>query len=195
MITSTITILLAYKHQVELDVLRGYLKRDPNFEVIGEVAFAADLVAVALDLEPRIVILADSTEDDVLRLRRAIPSVGIVVLCEPDPDRILAALRCGVSACVLNTDVAQELTTAIVQVASGQCYLSRRSASLLQSELTGITTSSQRTDRERKIMELIAEGKTLTEIAFHLGLSLKTVESYSDRWRRFLPGFFLTHKG
>jgi DNA-binding NarL/FixJ family response regulator len=132
-------------------------------------------------------------EGDVLRLRGAVPGVRFVHLTDPDRERIVAGMRSGVSAYVDNARVHQDLITALLQAASGQSYLSHSLGELLLRDMRADkpSTPSALSQHERHILDLVSRGKTVTEIAYALGLSLRTVESYTDRKKiRFLPGFF-----
>ena len=153
-----------------------------------------DLLAVALDLQPQIVLMPNCDNvGDLLRLRGAAPGVRVVLLTEPDRERILAGMRSGVSAFVDEARVDEDLIVALVQAAAGHSYLSQSLGKLLLRDLptNKPLTSSALNQHELQIIDLISQGKTLAEIASELGHSLRITESYANRkGRRFLPGFF-----
>jgi DNA-binding NarL/FixJ family response regulator len=193
-IRPAITIVLASKDTPDVDQILKRLAGDERFEVVATVSQIGDLLAVALDLQPRIVLMPKCIkEGEVLRLRGAVPDVRIVLLTEPDGERILAGMRSGVSAFVDKARVHEDLIGALLQSASGQSYLSHSLREFLLRDMLAATPSksSALSQHQRQIVDLVSRGKTSAEIAYELGISLRTVESYTDQKEmRFLPGFF-----
>jgi DNA-binding NarL/FixJ family response regulator len=93
---------------------------------------------------------------------------------------VLEALQAGAVGYVLKTQAAVDIVQAIHTVLQGAIYLSPRiTNAVVQAYLTGSTLPPDPlTSREREIIQRIAEGQTTKEIAAHLGLSVKTVESH-----------------
>ena len=194
MIRPATTIVLASKDTPEVDRILEFLAGDERFEVVATGARTGDLLAVVLDLQPRIVLMPKCIEEgEVLQLRRAVPGVRMVLLTEPDRERVLAGIRSGVSALVDNARVHEDLIGALLNAASGGSFISYSLGKLLLRDMSAakLSTSAAVSEHERQILDLVSRGRTSREIAYELGLSFRTVESYTHRRQmRFLPGFF-----
>ena len=115
------------------------------------------------------------------RLREALPQIKIVLLTVHTEDPyILEALQSGAVGYVLKTQAAVDIVQAIRDVLQGGIYLSPRiSRAVVQAYFTrSHLPPDPLTSREREILQLIAEGQMMKEIAWRLGLSIKTVESH-----------------
>ena len=115
------------------------------------------------------------------RLREAMPQTKIIVLTmHTEEPYVLEAVQAGAVGYVLKTQAAVDIVQAIHTALQGAIYLSPRvTNAVVQAYLTGSTLPSDPlTSREREVLQRIAEGQTTKEIAAHLGLSTKTVESH-----------------
>ena len=94
--------------------------------------------------------------------------------------RLEEALRAGASGCLVMDSEPSEVRTAIEAVRRGKCYLSSTVATVLVDALGRARSGpmAQLTDRERQVLQLIAEGFSSKEIASQLGVAPKTAESY-----------------
>ena len=96
-----------------------------------------------------------------------------------DADLVAEALRCGASGYVLKQSVGEELIAAITQVLEGKVYLPQLMGNKLDQSLKhGPSHSLNLTPRQREVLRLIAQGRTMKEIAALLGISTRTAESH-----------------
>ena len=96
-----------------------------------------------------------------------------------DTDLVAEALRCGASGYVLKQSVGEELMAAIAQVLEGKIYLPQFVGKTLDQSLErGSSHSLKLTPRQREVLRLIAQGRTMKEIASLLGISTRTAESH-----------------
>lgn len=130
--------------------------------------------------------LPDTNGLDVLKkvkvLRRALPV--IVLSFHPEEQYAVRALKGGASAYVTKDSAAEELVTAIKTVLAGRQYVTPSLAERLQSappHVTGKPLHSLLSDRELQVLSMIGNGKSVTEIAEALDLSVKTVSTYRMR--------------
>jgi DNA-binding NarL/FixJ family response regulator len=127
---------------------------------------------------------------DVAReLRESSSKAKVILLTKHDEDQYVTdALRAGVSGYVLKSQVANDLVHAIQEVCRGSVYLSPSisravvGAYLSKSDLPADRLSA----REHQVLQLVGEGKSTKEVAKHLGVSVKTVESHRAKLMRKL---------
>jgi len=178
-------LLLADDHVV---VREGFkiLLVDAGFEIVGEVSNGRDAVTLAKKLQPNVALL-----DFAMPLLNGIDAARAIHIESPrtktvlltmhkEEQYVLAALRAGIKGYVLKSQAVADLVQAIQSCFQGETYLSPSiSASVVNAALTGGTSSTDLlTQREREVMQLIAEGKSNKEVARQLDLSVKTVESH-----------------
>ena len=202
--TETIRVVLADDHTVVREGLRLLLRSPPDIEVVGEAADGIEVVQVARRLNPDLVVLdlempgaggvAAATE-----LHRHLPGVRVLILTvHAESERLLELLEAGARGYLTKDAAAAELVDAIRVVASGEVYVRPSVARLLANALaTRDSTETPRhqfdalSERERAVLQRIAEGYSLTEIAAQLGISRKTVDAYK---RRIEAKLGLTHR-
>ena len=186
-------IFLADDHAVVREGLKSLVNAQPDMEVIGEAADGRTAWEQAKDCQPDIVIMdlsmpqlngAQATE----RLTQACPQVKVLALTvHEDKGYIHQLLQAGASGYVLKLAAAEELIHAIRIVAAGGVYLDPTVARKIvanymhKPSLGDAVQRSQLSDRETEVLCLIAKGYTNKEIAAHLDLSVKTVETYKTR--------------
>jgi two-component system response regulator NreC len=181
----TIRILLAEDHVVVRQGFRVLLEQ-AEMVVIGEASDGLEALRLAQAHTPEVAILDIAMPhlnglETARRLRETIPQTKIIVLTmHTEEAYILEALQAGAVGYVLKTQAAVDIVQAIHAAVHGAFYLSPRVATaVVQAYLTGSTPPlDPLTSREREIVQCIAEGQTTKEIAAHLGLSVKTVESH-----------------
>jgi len=187
-------ILVADDHDVVRQGVRALLQTRPGWEVCGEAATGGEAVEKTEKLRPDIVILDIAMPElnglEAARLiRKARPEVQILVLTMYESeDLVRELLKVGVRGYVLKTDAGSDLIAATEALSQGKTFLT---SGALQGVLKGYlasTTSaeaetpwSRLSGRERETLQLLAEGKTNKEIAFRLGVSIKTVEKHRAR--------------
>jgi DNA-binding NarL/FixJ family response regulator len=184
-------ILLADDHAVVIEGLRRIL-RSPQFNVVGAVSNGRELVDVATRLRPDLIVTDFAMPQlnglDATRkiLAGQNPPKIIFLTMHPELAYAIAALDAGVKGYVLKTAAGEELTDAIRAVLGGRIYLSRSIASAVERARTVRSAASRGaadglTDRQREVLQLLAEGKQVKEIAAILKLSPKTVEFHKYR--------------
>ena len=189
---STIRILLADDHGIVRQGLRAVLARDSSLEVIGESGDGREAVRLAEALEPNIVIMdigmphlngIDATTQIV---RNSPPSTGVIILSmHSDEAYLLRALNAGAKGYLLKDSAEVDLIRAVHAVAGGMPFFSPAiTGTLLEDYLRNMQQRNLTdswdllTDREKEILQLIAEGRSNKEVASALSLSPYTVEPH-----------------
>jgi DNA-binding NarL/FixJ family response regulator len=183
-------VLLADDHAIVLEGLRHIL--EPAFEIVGEVADGRSLVDDVLMFRPEIIITAISLPllngiEAAREIRKINRKVKIIFLTmHKDPSYAVEALDAGGSAYILKSAAVAEILVAIREVLNGRVYVSpsiNKEVLRVQMERTGRRDEAQTglTPRQREVLRLLAEGKSLKEVAAALKISVKTVEFHKYR--------------
>ena len=194
-----IRILLTDDHTLFRQGIRTLLAREPDFEVVGEAANAAECVALAEQVRPDVILMdigmtGMSSFEATRQVRKLRPETRIVFLSMYDDEDYLAeCVEIGASGYVLKESPSEHLVAAIREVYHGGNYLSPRLLARLVDDFRTQSRSPVRqprfgtlTKREREIMKLLAEGKSVKEIATAFDLSVKTVEAHKFNLMRKL---------
>jgi DNA-binding NarL/FixJ family response regulator len=179
-------ILMADDHLMLLDAFRALL--EPEFEVVGTVTDGRALLEEFSRLYPDVVLLDVAMPllnglDAGRQLKAQRRSVKLIYLTmNPDPDLAGEALRLGASGYVLKSSAAQELKQAIQEALRGRTYITP----LITRDVVGslIEQRSSRhelTGRQREVLQLLAEGKSMKEVAAILDLTPRTVAFHKYR--------------
>ncbi|HWV46523.1 MAG TPA: response regulator transcription factor, partial [Nitrospira sp.] len=183
-------VLLADDHTL---VLEGFKKLlEEHCQVVGSVEDGRSLLDAAKRLRPDIVVLDISMPqlnglDAARRLRKIVPHARLIfVTVHADPDYVNQAFKAGASAYLLKRSAGSELSQAIEAVRNGNYYVTSLIAKdLVHSAISetepGPGGQNRLPMRQREILQLVAEGLTLKEIASALGLSPKTVEYHKSK--------------
>jgi DNA-binding NarL/FixJ family response regulator len=177
-------VLLADDHLIVRESLRYVLARE-GFEVVAGVPDGREAVNSAKKLRPDVAVIDFSMPllngiDAARAIRTASPRTKIILLTMYNEDKfVLEALRAGIKGYVLKTQATADLIQAIRAINEGATYLSPGiSESVVKAALAREPGVDPLTQREREILQLIAEGKTNKEICQQLSISVKTVESH-----------------
>ena len=176
-------VLLADDHTLVLDGLRKIL--EPECEVVGAVEDGRSLLVTAKQLQPDIILLDISMPllngvEAARRLRAAAPDAKVIfVTMHADATYVAGAFRAGASGYVLKRCASLELLKAINQVLNGREYVTPLIGKDLQ-DLPGWPrgageASGELTVRQREVVQLVAEGHPVKEVAAILNISSKTV--------------------
>lgn len=187
----SIRVLIADDHKIMLAGLRSLLEKQTDFEVVGEADNGRKAVQMAQEKTPDVVVMDVSMPDlngieATMQIIESLPKTRVIALSMHSDKRfVMGMLRAGASGYLLKDCASQELANAIVQVAGGKKYLSP--------EITGVviddfllggsseevtTAASPLSPREREVLQLIAEGWSTKQIASHLYVSIKTIETH-----------------
>jgi DNA-binding NarL/FixJ family response regulator len=182
-------ILLADDHTLVVEALQHLLQKD--FEVVGTVADGHALLKAAARLKPAVAVVDIGMPllnglDAGRRLKALDPGIRIVYVTQsPDPGYAEAALRHGASGYVVKSSAASELKKAIRQALKGGCYVSPVVAKAMSRGSAGGGEDRSKlrdlSPRMREVLQLIAEGKHMKEVAAILGISHRTVEFHKYR--------------
>jgi len=179
-------IVLADDHPILLDGLRRIL--EPDFTVVGTATDGRQLVRVIEEMKPELAI-ADISMPllnglDALRQCKAarLRTRFIFLTANPDVGLATEAFRLGAAGYVLKLAAGEELASAIKEVLAGRTYVTPRIAGEVMQSLMSPEASSQvqLTIREREVLQLLAEGKTLKEIGAILDMSPRTAEFHKN---------------
>ncbi|MDR4462895.1 MAG: response regulator transcription factor [Nitrospira sp.] len=184
------SILLADDHTLFVEALHNVL--EPEFTLVGEVGDGRALLEAAPRLLPDVILLDLSMPllngiDAAYQLRRLVPDSKLLFLSmHGDATYVTEAFRAGAAGYVLKRSTATELLQAIRAVLRGQLYISPMLAKdmldpLLHSKRSLTAPQKQLTIRQREVLQLVAEGRSLKEIATILCVSVKTVEFHKTR--------------
>ena len=185
-------VLMADDHSLILAGLRKLVEAE--CEVVGEVEDGRALVEAAQTLRPDLILMDISMPllnglDAARQLRKLVPESKVIFLTmHASPTYATEAFQAGASGYLLKRSAASELSLAIKSVLQGQHYLTPSlTKDVLESVLkpsTGEavkTASATLTDRQREVLQLVAEGRGTKEIATILDVSVKTVEFHKYR--------------
>ncbi|HZW01673.1 MAG TPA: response regulator transcription factor [Candidatus Deferrimicrobium sp.] len=183
--SDAIRVAVADDHPMFRAGVVGSLREVPGIEVVGEAGDAASALMLARSELPDVIILDIAMPGSGLTAAREIaaacPATRIVMLTvSEDEDDLLAAVKSGASGYVLKGAGAGELVSVIRSVNAGEVYVAPALAWGMLRELQTPRTSpfDELTEREREVLELVAEGLSNQEVGDRLGLAEKTIKHY-----------------
>ncbi len=180
-----IRILLAEDHTIVRQGLCALLENQDDLEVVGEANDGYEALEQAKLLKPDIVIIDLGMPglngiDAIIAIRQHIPSIRILVLSmHSGEEYVRPAIRAGAQGYLIKGADLADLVKAVQAIMKGDPFFSPAIASLVQQDSLaspGVEKPYQLTTREREILQLIAEGYTTSQIAGHLGISVRTVD-------------------
>jgi two-component system response regulator NreC len=185
-----IKVLIADDHQIVREGLRSMLEKEVGIEVIGEAGEGRTTLRLARDLTPDVIIMDVAMPDlNGIEATRQIvaefPAIKVIALSMHDDRRfILNMIKAGAKGYLLKDSAFKDLAKAIRVVFANKTYLSSEIADIVVKDYLATSTSDDSSafyllsPREREVLQLIAEGKTTNQIAEHLHISMKTVETH-----------------
>jgi DNA-binding NarL/FixJ family response regulator len=179
-------ILIADDHDVVRSGLRKILEAQPNCEVIAEASDGKEALRKTIETKPDIAVLDYSLPlvngvEVTRQIRMQLPKTEVLIFTMYDNEAVVQQLlRAGARGYVVKTDAKRDLLAAIEALASHKPFFTDKISEAL---LTSYLAQPERrvsplTNRERGVVQLIAEGHTNKWIAQNLGISLKTVETH-----------------
>jgi len=181
-----IRILIADDHEVVRSGLRKILEAQPNWEVVAEAGDGKDAIHKAAETRPDVAVLDYSLPlvngiEATRQIRARLPKTEVLIFTMHDNETLIQdLLKAGARGYLLKSDAKRHLIGAIESLASHKPFFTAKvSEALLDSFLARPTREgSTLTNRERGVVQLIAEGHTNKQIANILNISLKTVETH-----------------
>jgi DNA-binding NarL/FixJ family response regulator len=185
-----VKVLLADDHKIVRDGLRTLLEKNAEVKVVGEAEDGRTAVQLAKKLSPDIIIMDVAMPDlNGIEATRQIvaehPGVKVIAVSMHSDRRFVAEmLKAGASAYLSKDYAFDELEKVIRTVMANKVYLSPDISGVVVDSYVRRTPKPEPTafsllsDREREVLQLVAEGKTAKEIAEHLHVSIKTVETH-----------------
>ena len=189
----SIRIAIVDDHELFLQGLKSLLQKQEGFEVVGEAGNGADAVEMISRVKPDVVVLdvempdidGISTARNLIALHKDLKILALSI--HDERDYVTAMINAGASGYILKDSAVEELKAAIRRVVSGQQYLSPDLVDVVLESIRKPETDSEKratdalTEREKEILIMIAEGGSTKEIAFNLGLSIKTIDAHRQR--------------
>ena len=183
-----IRVLIVDDHEVVRIGLRTLLSRFPHIEVVGEAATAASAITELQRTTPDVVLLdvrlPDKSGFEVCRQIQKMPGeLRVLILTSfADDDTVFEAIGAGADGYLLKEIDGEALVKAIEKVAAGQSILDPAITGRVLGRVKNLAEPPSKMDalsaQERRVLALVAEGKTNKEIASDMGLSDKTIKNY-----------------
>ena len=184
-------ILLADDHTLVRQGLRRILEEQPEWRVVAEAGNGLDAVSLAADLRPDIVILDIGMPklnglEAARQITKKAPEARVLILSmHADEVHITKAVEAGAAGYLVKDSADRELVNAVTATAEGKSYFSPAAAAVLLAEYRrtlaqrGVTDRYELlSDREREVLQLMAEGRSTKAIAAELGVSPATIETH-----------------
>ena len=179
----TLRVLIVDDHPVVRDGLRGMLAGQAEFEIVGEAATGAEAVALVARERPDVVLMdlrmpEMGGVEAIRRLRETAPSVRVLVLTTYDTDSdVLPAIEAGAIGYLLKDAPRDELIRAVRAAFKGESVLSPAVARRLMGQVRRPPPEAL-SQRELKVLQLIADGATNREAAARLFVSQATIKTH-----------------
>lgn len=173
-------------------ILEGFRKiLEPEYDVVATVADGRALLKFCVELKPQLVLVDIAMPllnglDAVRELRKLMPAVKVIFLTmNPDAELAREALRLGASGYLLKNSKSEELLRAVRLALRGASYLTPQIRRGLEESFIRhpkpLAPSRQLSDRQREVLQMLAEGRPMKEIADILAISVRTVKFHKYR--------------
>jgi len=182
-------VMLADDHTILVEAFRTLL--EPHCEIVGTVSDGRALVETAPGLHPNVIVLDIGMPlmnglEAGKRLKELMPGVKLIFLTmNEDADLAVEAMRCGASGYLLKSSAASELIGAIQMALKGKSYVTPQIAREMQKAFINNPGAKKRakvlSPRQREVVQLLAEGKSMKQIASILDVTPRTVAFHKYR--------------
>jgi len=188
-VTESIRVLIADDHPLFRDGLSALVDEGPDTELAGAATTGTEAVDLAIATQPDVIVMDLHMPglNGIEATRRIVadsPHIAVLVLTMfDDDDSIFSALRAGARGYLLKGADQEQILTAIRAAANGEIIFGTQLAARMLAYFTASATAPpqvfpQLTDREREVLDLVAQGRANAAIAARLGLSQKTVRNH-----------------
>ena len=193
--TTTVTslrILIADDHDVMREGTRAVIERQPGWELCGIACTGREAVALALQLQPDIVIM-DMTMPDLngldaaVQIKRRLPRTEILMFTGHETDELIRdAFKAGVKSFIFKSEAHTFLIDAIQSLSQHKPFFTNKVSEILFADMLNRSESDRSESRpgqrlsarEREIVQLLSEGSSNKEVADALGISVRTAETH-----------------
>jgi len=193
--TNRSRVLIADDHNLVAELCKRLLETE--FDVVGVVSDGRALVRAAGELKPDVIVVDIAMPilnglDAGRQVKELLPAVKLVYLTmNPDVEVAAEAFRRGASGYLLKTCAAAEMVVAVREVLRGKSYLSRAlsrdTIDFLRRQDKGLVKEDERlTERQREVLQLLAEGKVMKEVGDILHMTPRTVAYHKYRMMEVL---------
>jgi DNA-binding NarL/FixJ family response regulator len=189
----SIKVMIVDDHRIMREGLRAMLEREPDIKVVGDAANGLLAQPLARDLAPDVIIMDVNMPelngiDATQQINAELSEVRIIALSmHADRRFVLNMLKAGAAGYMLKDDAFTNLAKAVRMVASHKTYLSQEITELLENDCQPLSATLESgnfqllSSREREVLQLVTEGKTSSQIAASLHISVKTVETHRQQ--------------
>jgi DNA-binding NarL/FixJ family response regulator len=189
-VTEPIRVLIADDHPLFRDGLTALLSDGPDTELVGAATSGTEAVELARETQPDVVVIDLHMPglNGIEATRRIVadsPHISVLVLTMfDDDDSIFSALRAGARGYLLKGADREQISRAVHAAANGEIIFGAQLATRMLGYFTATPAAApppvfpQLTDREREVLELVAQGRANAAIATRLGLSHKTIRNH-----------------
>ena len=187
----SVRILVVDDHTIVRQGLKALLEAQPDFQVVGEADNGREAVKKAQELSPEVVIMDIAMPilnglEATRQIKRVLPETKVIALTMyNDEEYVFQILKSGASGYLIKETAVNELITAIRSIRMGNPFFSPAiSRKIMESYLREDAEkkpkgeSDKLTNREKEVLQLIAEGYTNNEIGNLMNISVKTVETH-----------------
>jgi DNA-binding NarL/FixJ family response regulator len=187
----SIRVVLADDHGLLRKGVRSVLSQDHDIAIVGEAGDGSEAVRLVEQLSPDVVVMDVAMPglngiDAAAQMTRRSKQLGVIMLTMyPDEEYLIRAVTAGVRGYLLKDSAEPDLIRAIKEVSAGHTFFSAAVANtLIEDYVARLQRSGARdsydllTEREKQVLQLLAEGKTNKDVATILALGLSTVESH-----------------
>jgi DNA-binding NarL/FixJ family response regulator len=185
-------ILVADDHEVVRKGVTQILSSQPDFEVISEVQTGRAAVTEALRLKPDVLVMDVMMPDlngleATRQIMKSVPHAQVLILSMHESEELVReVLASGARGYVLKSDAGRELVSAVSALSQKRPFFTSSVSEIVlegflrtgSNKVPTAEEGSRLSAREREIVQLLAEGKTNKEVAAHLHISVKTVETH-----------------
>ena len=190
----SISIFIADDHTIVRDGLRALLEIDGDIKYIGGASDGRSAVQQVRELRPDVILMDISMPelngiDATSRIMAEMPEARIIILSmHSTTEHVYRALQVGARGYLLKEAAGKEIVAAVRSVARGKRYLSEKISEMMMDDIShrngrerDQSPLERLSQREREILQLVAEGKSSSDIAAILFLSPKSVDTYRSR--------------